>query len=169
MAVTYIFDVPVYRLKEDVYNRQMKEHIEDNFNSDDRFVRDMYERDPDIKARMEDHLFRSYGGMWKYNEIIGYIRLHFLGSQVRGEYYTVRRKSIVRTRRKQLEYHTWKLAPEREIPPSSASKEIYSIVLEYVAECRKILKRRYIDSSGLERIGSFVDWRALYDASARRT
>ena len=41
----------------------------------------------------------QFGGAWKYNEIIGYIRLHFLGNQIRGEYWGVKAMCQVRTRR----------------------------------------------------------------------
>ena len=84
---------------------------------------------------------KSYGGAWLYNEIIGYIRLHFLETQVRGEYYAIRRQRIVKTRRKTLEFRTWKLAPEREIPNSASTEIIYSIVLEYIHACRTELER----------------------------
>ena len=166
--IKFFYDVPVYRLPADEYYRQRKRYIEDNLFPPNLPYRNELiaedQADPKPNSFMRDHLAKSYGGMWQFNEIIGYIRLHFLGTQVRGEYYAVLRKRIVRTRQKVLEYHTWKLVPEREVWDSSSSDKIYSVILDYIEDCRSELKNRYIDSSILESIGPYVDWKALYDA-----
>ena len=165
-AINFFYDVPVYRLVEEKYYRDREKYVKEALFPKGLPFRDELisadKADPDINFR--EHLEKSYGGAWLYNEIIGYIRLHFLGTQVRGEYYAVRRKRIVRTRRKTLEFQTWKLVPEREISNSASSKKSYSIVLEYIDACRNELKGRYVDASGLERIGPYVNWKALYKA-----
>jgi hypothetical protein len=51
--------------------------------------RKLLESQRDRKIRFLDHLEMRYGGPWNFNEIIGFIRLHFLGSQIRGEYFAV--------------------------------------------------------------------------------
>ena len=76
---------------------------------------------PNENLGFRDLCTKSYGGPWIFNEIVGYIRLHFMGNQVRGEYFAVQRKRIVRTRRKQLEFLDWNLgacAAERFWAPS---------------------------------------------------
>ena len=78
-------------------------------------MEDFYRKEPTQKNAAEDRLRQSYGGAWEYNEIIGYIRLYFFGTQVRGEYWGVNSKRVVRTRKKTLEYKTWKLAPEIDL------------------------------------------------------
>ena len=169
--IGFFYDVPVYRLTEEKYYRDREIYVEEAlFPKGLPFRNELISRDkadPYINLHFRDHLEKSYGGAWLYNEIIGYIRLHFLGTQVRGEYYAVRRKRTVRTRRKTLEFQTWKLAPEREIPNSASSESIYSIVLEYIGSCRNELNGRYVDASGLERIGPYVDWKALYESRWR--
>ena len=166
--VRFFYDVPVYRLTEEKYDRDRRKHVEDALFPEGLSFRDELIRrdkaDPKLNLHLRDHLAYSYGGAWQFNEIIGYIRLHFFGTQVRGEYYAVRRKRIVRSRRKTIEFQTWKLAPEREIPNSASSERIYAIILEYVDACRSELKRRYVDAGGLERIGPYVDWKSLYEA-----
>jgi hypothetical protein len=76
-----------------------------------------------------------YGGAWSFNEIIGYIQLHFLGWQIRGDYWRVAAKRIVRTRKKLLKWCTHKLASERDLPGDSSNAEIFRIVRSYVASC----------------------------------
>lgn len=156
----YFYDLPVYRLSEDKYLRD-QEHYVDSHVWKAPFPIEPALRD-DLLPQLRGHLRESHGGMWQFNEIIGYIRLHFLGTQVRGEYIAVQRRRLVRTRRKQLQFQTWNLAPEREIPSISSSEQIYSIVLEYVDACRSKLKHRHVDAKGLETLGPYIDWKALY-------
>jgi hypothetical protein len=111
---TDFFDISVYRLKEDRYNAEMDAYIErvmyppgDPWSEQ---TRALHKRQPHLRVTFEDHLWRSYGGMWRYNEIVGYIRLHFLGSQIRGEYTSAIKKRAVRTRTKTFMYRTHKLA-----------------------------------------------------------
>lgn len=143
----YFFDVPVYRIPEGQYNRERDAYIEANLNQN---------------ADIRDHFWRSYGGCWQFNEIIGYIRLHFLGSQVRGEYFGVNKKRIVRTRTRTFEHLTHKLAPEVDILQPLTSESILAAVREYLENCKKELPLRHIDTVLFEVIAEHVDWRALY-------
>ena len=160
-----ILDLPVYRLPEDRYYSERDVYVDSvmtqhplpttppnpstapNLSSSD--------------AAMRDRLFESYGGAWQYNEIIGYLRLHFLGSQVRAEYWRVNRKRIVRSRKKVFTFWQWKLAPETELPIHGSSTEIYQAVLSHVEDCKKALPDRYIDIATLTFLGPHIDWRAL--------
>ena len=46
-----------------------------------------------LRCNMQEHYYQKYGP-WYFNEIIGYLRLHFLGSQVRGEYFGSKKKKL---------------------------------------------------------------------------
>ncbi len=72
--------------------------------------RSFIEKALSIKKIYVEHLNNKYGGTWEFNEVIGHIKLHFLGNQIRGEYWKVNAKRIVKTRSKTLEYATHKLA-----------------------------------------------------------
>lgn len=48
-----------------------------------------------------------------FNKVVGQIGLYFYGSHVRGEHCAVRKKKLVLTRTKALQWLTWKLAPEQ--------------------------------------------------------
>ncbi|MEX0752567.1 MAG: hypothetical protein WD073_06540 [Xanthobacteraceae bacterium] len=165
-GVRYFFDVPVYRLAENEYYSKRQRYIEDVlFPANDPYrdaLLEIERKDPNANIGFREHLARVYGGCWRYNEIIGYIRLHFLGSQIRGEYFSVRKKRIVRTRNKTLEYRTWKIAPEIDIPDGASSTEIFKLIMEYVEDCRKELKGRYIDVELLQTLSPWIDWRGLY-------
>lgn len=165
-ADRYFFDVPVYRLVEEKYYSDQNRFVEgilfppDDPNSENR--RKKERENPSVHAGARDRLGQSYGGCWRYNEIIGYIRLHLLGSQIRGEYFSVTKTRVVRTRKKVLEYQTHKLAPEIDIPATATSSDIYELVIEYVNRCKREIKERFIDSELLEFVGQYVNWQKLY-------
>jgi hypothetical protein len=164
----YFFDLPVYRIKEDAYVEQQQEYIEKAVfppdSPDLEALKLLEKNDPDINTAYRSHAFKSYGGIWRYNEIIGYIRLYFLGDQIRGEYYAVNKKRIMRSRTKQLEHKTWKLAPELDIEDDSSSEKVLESIEKYIEDCMEELPRRYIDTSGFDAIAKYTDWKSLYDA-----
>ncbi|OGR26867.1 MAG: hypothetical protein A2139_03210 [Desulfobacca sp. RBG_16_60_12] len=161
----FFFDVPVYRVPEEKYYREMNEYIERNMfpgpaeHNDS--MRVFYSREPEQEVSHREHLREQFGGAWNYNEIIGYIRLHFLGNQIRGEYWGVKAKRQVRTRKKIFKYMTWKIAPEINIPNKADNEEIFKLILDYLTRCSKELRGRHIDTTILKSIGQYVDWKSL--------
>src|SRR4029077_5456422 len=101
MSPHYFYDIPVYRLPAKQYYAEMDQHIDTVlFPPNDPYsgaLREMERKNPNENVALRDHFYRSYGGPWQFNETIGFIRLHFLGSQIRGAYFAVKRKRIVRT------------------------------------------------------------------------
>ena len=162
MAHTRFYDIPVYRVSRDRYYADRERFVEETMyppgTHQAEMAKDFHSRNPDARVLYADHLQRIYGGCWEFNEIIGYIRLHFLGSQVRGEYFGVSTKRVVRTRKKMLEWKTWKLAPEIDLPHPSSDGEIFQALMRYVLDCKKELKGRYVDTELFERLGPYVRW-----------
>lgn len=163
----YFFDIPVYRLKKDRYYKDLDAYVKKTMNmeplsNDDR--KQFYERNPMHKRDFEQYLREVYGGAWDYNEIIGWIRLYFLGSQIRGEFWRVKAKRLVRSRKKHFKYHSWKLAAEINIPYKADNIEIFKLVLNYLSDCQKELKGRPLDTSRLDVVGPYVDWRSLMNS-----
>ena len=166
-GVFYFLDLPVYRLPEDRYCAERNTSIDAVMTKNP-----LPETPPNpsmadhlcpADEAMRSHMFDAYGGSWRYNEVIGQVRLYLLGSQLRGEYWRVNRKRIVRTRRKTLKFWDWKLAPETELPSTGTNSEIYESILHQVEGCRRELKPRFLDSSQLTTIGPYIDWRALFE------
>lgn len=156
----FFYDVPVYRLPEDNYYKDRDAYVEASMFPNPG-LREFYASNQDQAVHMQDHLQRRFGGCWQFNEIIGYIRLHFLGTQIRGEYFASNAKKIVRTRNKQFECKTWKLAPETEIPISASNPEIWRLIQDYLGACQRLLPNRTVDTSVIDTIGLHVDWRKL--------
>lgn len=149
----YFFDLPVYRLPEERYYTERNRHVE-------REVSEVPISSNQNAYRA--HCIERYGGPWQFNEIVGYVRLYFDGSQVLGEYWRTRRKRLVRTRKKVFWCVGHKVAPEVDIPINPSSADVEAAVNEYVERARSELKGRHIDTAGLERLGRFLDWASLY-------
>jgi hypothetical protein len=158
--VRYFFDLPVYRLPESDYQEDLE-----------RFVQEQLDRaggtsrDADIQFEIREHARKSFGGPWRYNEVIGYIRLHFFGSQVRGDYFAMQAKRTVKTRRKIYWKVSHKCAPEIAIPRDATTDAIFGVVHSYVDRCRQELRGRFIDDSDLLTLGKYIDWKGLYEST----
>lgn len=158
-----LMTIPVYRLQREKYYEQRSVFTENRIfgGSDAEFKRKYCENNPDYFSAYENAIHKNYGGTWEYNEIIGFIKLHILGSQIRGEYWQDDKKRFIKSRTKQFKYVTHKLAPEDSFCKEATNAEIYQTICSYVDDCRNELKGRYIDDSNLKNIGKYVDWKSL--------
>jgi len=156
----YFLVVPVYRLSEDRYyaamNNEFEELISSTWNADFRAA------NPNLVHDWQHSHRSTYGGDWEFNEIIGYIKLYFMGTQVRGEYWSTLPKRKVKTRKKQFEYKTHKLQAETEVWEIT-SEGVLAAVEEYLAGCKKHLKRRHIDFREFDAIKNHLDWKSLFE------
>jgi hypothetical protein len=169
MAFHYFFDLPVYRLKREKYYAGRNEYIQkmlslagysENASS---FLHDQdnpYQSD-NIRA-YRSHLEKKYGGCWEFNEIIGYIRLYFCGSQVRGEYFAIINQRITKSRTKILEYKTHKFSPEVSIKHPISTITILRAIQQYIFNCKQKLPKRYIDTCHFETLAPHIDWESLF-------
>lgn len=144
----YFFELPVYRIEKQRYDSELTEYISKH-------------RIAEVPG-WDAHSYKEFGGAWRFNEIIGYIRLYFLGWQVRGEYFSVDAKRIVKTRKKQFVMKTEKLGAEVNMFRPTSSEEILAYVRKYVARCKQELPRRIVDDATFEAISPHIDWLALY-------
>lgn len=161
----HFIDLPVYRLSSERYYKERDKFVNNKISRlphvNNETLKSIRIKNPGREMYYREYLNNLYGGAWNYNEIIGFIELYFLGSQIRGEYWQMKAKRIRRTRRKEFEFITWRLSSELEIPKSASNSEIFNIIREYLENCSKELKGRYIDTRRLETIGSFVSWKDL--------
>lgn len=162
MAEIYFFDLPVYRLEHDLYYKKQEKEIE-SYISDMKRGTPNYMPSEAFVINIQQSQYEKYGP-WTFNEIIGYIRLHFLGSQIRGEYFSAEKKRNVLSRHKVFTYKTHKLAPEITIRDHTilTNSEIFIKIQEYIADCkRELAKGRFLDDSVFMNIGPHVNWRSI--------
>lgn len=162
MNILYFFDIYVYRISSKEYCQQMDEARITFLDGKEEF----FKQYPNFRHLNIKTFNKIFGGIWEYNEIIGFIKLHILGTQVRGEYFSVDSKRIVKTRKKQFKHSVHKLAPERELPLTGDNQEIYNVILSYLEDCKKELPKRFIDTSLFEMVGPYIDWKELAQCNA---
>ncbi|TDA69667.1 hypothetical protein E0765_00025 [Sulfuricurvum sp. IAE1] len=153
----YFFDIPVYRLSEEKYDAQTDAEIQENYQQ-------MYLKNGRAKPSISyDDYFEKmsiFYDPWRFNETIGYIRLYFLGHEIRGDYCQHKVSRIYKTRRKHIRYKTYKLADEISILNQNDT-QIYESILLYLQKCASELPKRYIDMENFKQIGRYVHWNAL--------
>ncbi|MBE0514409.1 hypothetical protein [Sulfurimonas sp.] len=153
----YIFELPVYRLSEKEYFSEQESRYKKHY-------KEVFTKNGRVKSLVsfEDYFEKAlrFDDIWKYNEIIGYIRLYFSGHQIRGEYYQHNVIHIRKTRKKHFAYKTHKLAPEINILKMS-DEEIYTSIINYIDSCGIELENRYIDADSFRQIGKYVQWNYL--------
>lgn len=158
-----IFDLPVYRITREEHYKIKESYIDNKIKNilkyDD--PKENYERFQEKKQQLYN-IFENEYGCWKYNEIISYLVLYISGSQILGDYYKNDVKRQRKSNKKNFKFYTHKFVPERSLPLSEDNSAIYNAILLYVDDCRKELSGcRFIDSRTFEKIGPYVDWKAL--------
>ena len=166
------FDIPIYRVTRSRYESEQRSFIQREMSADgDPNVQEMYRRNPPQKKFMENHFWEVYGGCWRFNEIIGFIRLHFFFTQIRGEYWRVTAKKITKTRKKVFTYFGHNVTDEIEVPAGSTNRKIYTLIQKYLARAQRQrnLRKFYLDKSVFENVGPYVDWNTMIKSNTIRT
>ncbi|GAA4814534.1 hypothetical protein GCM10011365_03580 [Marinicella pacifica] len=155
----YFMVIPVYRLSEDKYYSQMKEDFKKLVSRswDVNFQRN----NPGMVEGWRRSHRSSYGGDWEFNEVVGHIKLFFMGSQIRGEYWSTESRRKVRTRKKRFEFKAHKLVAEGEIWEKT-SDGVLAAIEEYLSRCKKELKDRHIDLREFEALKNHVNWLSVH-------
>ena len=171
MAERYIFDLPVYRLTQEQREaegiRYAMQKVFPAGTLHGNLFRQQAEDNPaEYQRKLTQTIHSLHRGDWMFNEIVGYIRLHFVGTQVRGEYYAPSRKRISRSKTRDFQFQTWKLAPEVEIDQPITTASIANAIDLYIAACRKEIKHRHIDASIFHSLSPHVDWLQLYGSES---
>jgi hypothetical protein len=98
---------------------------------------------------------------WRYNELIGFIRLYVCGSQVRGQLWERRAKRQARFPRQPF-YCVGDLF-QRDISFLQTNESIASALIAALRACgrERGLRGRYIDVEPFRRMAEHIDWRRL--------
>lgn len=159
MIEPYYFEIPIYRCDLGTHTKEMKAKEKE-------FTIEEYKDSAPISYQnMIDHFHRDIWYPWKYNEVIGWICLYIMGTQIRGDYYFTSAKRIGKgIRKKRFNYYG--KAFEHSLTRNLSSNEIYQEIineLEHLNKNNKSFKNRHIDLKSFKIIGEFVDWKLLVD------
>jgi len=159
MSEKYFFDIPIYRCPIEKHTGEMekeKQRLLDLGVQNGNEIPESYASD--VKRYFHNWVWYP----WRYNEIIGWIRLYVLKQQIRGEYWFIRAKLIRKNSRRKGIYHSGK-AFECDFHPDQPAAKIYE---EICCELERLsneepFKGRYLDLEAFHNIGPFVNWRQL--------
>lgn len=143
-----LFEIPAYRLGENSYYEKMSSHV---------FLTN---QDKDYPID-EGYLRKQFGGDWRYNEIIGFLRFYRYGqNQIRCEYWETDAKKKVRTRKKQFVQISDSYCRE-PFSPTASNAELANVMKSAVEHCEQRLKKRILDRELFDATVDLIDWKAL--------
>lgn len=162
MIERYLLDVPVYRESEDAFHAHLAEAIEA------RLVRTFDAQGisrsaaPDSAARIEERVRVELHAPWKFNQIIGWIRVYTLGASVRGESWwtsetRVRRKPA--QRRIEFSGNAFELTFHDQENDATIAREVRSALL---ASVRDFARRGLsLDLEAFDNVAPLLPWNSL--------
>jgi hypothetical protein len=167
----YLNDLSIYRIPESIYTSKMKAAFNESMLSSygDEFSNNPFDFEPlpsHIEARKLQHI-RGFGGMWKFNEVIGFIRIGLEIDRVVARHWSVNRKVIRKSRQKTFELISWGFVYDVPIDLTLGDEGIASAILKSVELCENKLAPRILDSCQFKELVPFVKWSALRQENAK--
>jgi hypothetical protein len=153
----FFFEIPIYRCSEDEHNTQWQHEIDRLMQS----VKPYKDRNPEgYKERLE-YVRQLTWRQWRYAEVVGWIRLHRLDTQIRGELWFSTAKRIVRGCKAPIRWQG--KAFERTCWPSETDEEIGCAIMAQLKTFAASggFRRRYIDLECFTAIYDKIGWRRL--------
>jgi len=156
----HIFIIPIYRISEEKFYKVIENTLDGlaNPNKFKKLFEDWENKKLEYKNRMSKYLYY----LWQFNEVVGWIGIFKLSTQIRGEIYYKYPGRIFQNSRIKIQW-VGKLF-ELNVTGDESNNEIFEMVkseIEMEVKNTKILKKRYVDLSSFERFGKYFDWNAF--------
>lgn len=147
-----LFEIPVYRLREADYCKQMSAYMVKTKSQGSSNLSDSY-------------LIAQFGGEWRYNEIVGFLRFYLYGkSQIRCEFWETAAQKKVRSRKRMkfFEKRSGRYCSE-QISISHSNKDLASSMKSAVAHCeQRICEKGWIlDKELFDNTVDHINWQSL--------
>ena len=163
----YVFDIPIYRCTQEKYYQQLEAETEkqtDQCCEAQGLARALC---PSTVEGIQQHTFDRFGGLWAFNQVIGWLRLFVEGRGIGGHLWMAKGRQF----RRRMPGKTFRLTTPSNVlatylPPNCTSAEVYKHVLSHIEDFAKrdSFRRRFVDLSVFSRIGPHVDWLGLMKA-----
>lgn len=158
----YFFEISVYRISEAAYRKQMDNYLRRNLQTYDgvrnSFLQSRKAREIHPNEMLAGIYSKEYGGPWRYNEIIGYLRLYLFGNQIRVEYWQVQAKRIVKSRKKLFGRKSPKVVDEVTVKDVTSNNKIKEAVEAAVKSCEVKFRERCLDLHYFNAVKDHVNW-----------
>ena len=172
--ITYLFDIPIYWCGEDTFNARYKAKLHTDEEREKKSLRAQgleYEPSEHLRKLSHSILWEKSMGPWRFNQVVGWVRLYRHGDMLKGEYWSIKAKHFGwQLRKKQLV----RSGNALEIWPGAreTSAQIFNRMHQRLRTFETELRGRVIDLESFQNLGRFVDWRRLLNkgtSSQRRT
>jgi len=159
----YFFELSVYRVSESAYYSEFDRHLERFWDETERMHgRTRQELFPDDqRALIQEQQLREFGGSWRYNQVVGWVRLFVLGSQIRGECWMVTAERLMRRGRREYRYpgQAFTLNCSRRMSANQIRDAVFVELAGFQKECRN--GRCVLDLSSFENAARYMNWRGM--------
>lgn len=150
----FFFELPIYRCS-------VEEHSNLLARQKERFLHDIGAdpvRRPESYASAEDSFDKERWYPWRFNEVIGWIRLYRYGSDIRGELWLSRAKRQSPRGRKKYAHNG--NAFQLHLDPADSDPQIAIAVLDELRRLQRDrqFKRRFIDLECFQTVAPFILW-----------
>lgn len=167
---SYFLDIPIYRCSVEKYFielDQLKSKIDSSLESQKKTLPDYDYED------LANRLFQLKVYPYEYNEIIGWIKLYVLGTQLRGEYFfevssshphSIKKRINKGVRKKRFEL--FGKAFELSIRKEMNSEDVFTLLCERLERLNRNeipFLNRHLDLSNLYAIGPHLNWLNLME------
>lgn len=150
----YVFDIPVYRCDETTHYKEY-EKIKKR-----ELLPYSKSETPRAYGQVEKRVEQEYWYPWKFNDIVGYLRLFIDGHRIKGDLFYAKAKRVVRGGKGKIFYY----GKIYEYTPRITDTSI-EIFENTFSELQKLkdppLNRRHLDLEEFSRLGKLVDWKKL--------
>lgn len=162
MKDIWFLDIPVYRCEHEKFIKESEQKIQQDLAW---LYRNNVPKDlaPEAYRSAEEHIRIKYDySHWRFNQIVGWIRLLAIPHMIQGQYYFIEAKRI----RKDFanKRMVWQgKAFEKHFLPEQSSDEIYHELWDALNQLKRVkpFKGRFLDMETLQGIGNHMNWRAL--------
>lgn len=153
----HFFEIAIYRCRVETHTHE-QERAKQKYME---FFEASRESAPSSYERASSWFDSEHWYPWQYNEVIGWLRLYTLGSQIRGELWMAKAKRHVAGGRRRFFYMG--KAFELHTFPSQTDGEIQAEVMQELEQFSKEPSRRsrYLDLECFEVAAPAINWRKL--------
>jgi hypothetical protein len=156
-ADQYFLDLPIYRLS-------LRQHTAELKTEKRKYLAPLKKYKnvaPESYANADRWFDRYHWYPWRYNEIIGWMRLYALGTQIRGELWCVKAKRITRRMKKKF-FYVGK-AFERSFRDNDSNERIAGEVARKLKQFTKErwMRKRSLDLECFQAVAPALNWRRL--------
>lgn len=155
MKQVIIFEVPIYSMKEDIFNNRWKNYFQNNFSNVNK----------EIMESIKDVYFPM--NVWKYNQIVGYITISISKSDIWFDLYSsLNKKFQFKSKTKQFIQDTNLLGWHFRVEADDNNDFIKNNIIKWLNNLikEKQFKNRYIDLSVFNQQVQFINIRDAIDS-----